>query len=111
MIDYCEATEGYQSGPATVWTLGILLYVLVFGDTPFDCVDNARLGKRCKVSRLAYSFKNIKLIRTSFYKKFQYDESSVSKELVVVLNQMLEPDPNRRCSVSSILECEWLKQA
>ena len=50
MIDFCEATEGYQSGPATVWTLGILLYVLVFGDTPFDSVENARLGKRCKVT-------------------------------------------------------------
>ena len=40
----------YQAGPATVWTLGVLLYVLVFGDTPFDSVENARMGKRTKVS-------------------------------------------------------------
>lgn len=64
MIDYCEATEGYQSGPATVWTLGILLYVLVFGDTPFDCVENARLGKRCKVSRILFFLKTYHISST-----------------------------------------------
>ena len=47
---YGEEESHYKSGPATVWTLGILLYVLVFGDTPFDSIENARAGKRTKVS-------------------------------------------------------------
>ena len=49
---YAHDESGYQAGPATVWTLGVLLYILVFGDTPFDSVDNARLGKRTKVSSI-----------------------------------------------------------
>ena len=48
-LDYEIVDGGYEAGPTTVWTLGILLYVLVFGDTPFDTSEHARLGIRNKV--------------------------------------------------------------
>ena len=40
----------YTSGPATVWTLGMLLYILLIGDVPFVNDQDAMRGLRRKVT-------------------------------------------------------------
>jgi len=37
--------RGYQADSSTSWTLGVLLYVLLFGDTPFPGVSEAEVGQ------------------------------------------------------------------
>lgn len=43
----------YRAGPATVWALGTLLYVIVMGDIPFEEPKNIISGHREKVTILA----------------------------------------------------------
>ena len=45
--------RGYQADSSTSWTLGVLLYVLLFGDTPFPGVSEAEVGLREKVKLLS----------------------------------------------------------
>ena len=40
----------YRAGPATVWALGTLLYVIVMGDIPFEEPKNIISGHREKVN-------------------------------------------------------------
>ena len=69
-----EAGLCYQPGPSTVWTLGIVLYVMIYGYTPEQ-------------------------------KNFQHDRFYASKDLINLMDQMLESNPTKRVAL-----CEISKQ-
>ena len=54
--------RGYQADSSTSWTLGVLLYVLLFGDTPFPGVSEAEVGLREKVKKILAIKVNIFLV-------------------------------------------------
>lgn len=80
--------RGYQADSSTSWTLGVLLYVLLFGDTPFPGVSEAEVGLREK-----------------------YDESILSPEAKDLMNKLLDPEPLTRMALQQIHSSSWMQQA
>ncbi|KAK7507429.1 hypothetical protein BaRGS_00001364 [Batillaria attramentaria] len=79
----------YLGSEADIWSMGVLLYALLCGYLPFD--DE-------KLSHL--------------YRKIQSGKYEVpewlSEETIDLLARMLQTDPKRRITISSILEHPWL---
>ncbi|KAF2368477.1 Protein kinase domain [Trinorchestia longiramus] len=75
----------YQGLPATVWSLGILLYDMVCGDIPFE-VDNQILDNQI-------SFRGL----------------NISQECQKLIYQCLQFLPKNRPSLEKILRHEWLQ--
>ncbi|XP_018014121.1 serine/threonine-protein kinase pim-3 [Hyalella azteca] len=75
----------YQGLPATVWSLGILLYDMVCGDIPFE-VDNQILSNQI-------SFRGL----------------NISKECKNLIHQCLQFLPKNRPSLEKMLRHEWFQ--
>ncbi len=77
----------YMGVPATVWSLGILLYVMIFGDVPFeenDEIVNAVLD-------------------------FPPGYQLASRQCRDLIQTLLEPNPSKRPSLEQILSHTWLR--
>ncbi|KAI8810159.1 kinase-like domain-containing protein, partial [Cladochytrium replicatum] len=81
--------ERYRARPADVWCCGVLLYALLFGDTPFTSSDQAISRPFCSPP--------IRILRRL------RDPRSV----LALLNWMLQKSPRRRPSVQEILYHPW----
>lgn len=84
--EWCR-TGLYASESATVWTIGILLYDMLYGDIPFVTQDAIVQG-RVENERVR--------------------ELPLEKSAIKLLWRCLNPDPERRPSLQQILEHPWL---
>ena len=80
---------GYLGQSADVWSCGVILYNLVTGNKPF--------GGR-----------GSKMIHNIISANVRYP-SNLSKNLINLLNKMLDPDPTTRATIEQIIEHEWFK--
>ncbi|KAI8330869.1 kinase-like domain-containing protein [Chlamydoabsidia padenii] len=80
--------EPYQAEPAEVWSLGILLYTLIYGEVPFA---NPRMALAAQLSPPSNSIK-------------------VSSKCQHLISCLLEKSPRRRPTVHQILTHPWLRQ-
>ena len=77
----------YVGSHATVWTLGILLYVLVYGERPFTTETEILLGRYHRI----------------------YTRECLSKECTDLISACLNVDSKSRINISEILKHKWFK--
>jgi len=81
--------KDYQSAPAEIWTLGVLLSYLLAGVSPFPHVRDAVDGK---------IFLSEKIV------------GRISDDAMDLMRQCLDPNPDTRCTISQVKAHPWLGQ-
>lgn len=88
-LEYCspEVLMGnkYEGPELEMWSLGVTLYTIVFGENPFRDVDETIA---CEVD----------------------PPFGVTRDLATILQWLLHPAPEYRCTMQDLLESEWLNQ-
>ncbi|KAL4624734.1 PAS domain-containing serine/threonine-protein kinase [Arapaima gigas] len=88
-LEYCspEVLQGkpYEGPELEMWSLGVLLYTLLFGEVPFVDVEET--------------------LKAQIHPPF-----SVSTELQAVVFGLLHPDPGQRTTLSELLQATWVRQ-
>ena len=85
----------YNGVNSDIWSLGVILYLMLFEELPFMDADMKRLYK--KISTGKYEIPEDKL-----------DE--VSSEAIDLVKQILEVNPKNRIKISEIKSHPWFNQ-
>ena len=95
------STETYDAYKADVYSLGVLLYVMLYGEFPLR-------GDTETCSN--YNTDSIKWrITNKLSKERNINEDLASGDLQNLLARMLSIDPDKRPYISEILEWDWVK--
>mmetsp|Transcript_10305 Transcript_10305/g.26177 ORF Transcript_10305/g.26177 Transcript_10305/m.26177 type:complete len:184 (+) Transcript_10305:415-966(+) len=88
---FMGAREGISGLKRDVWSLGCMMYCLMFGTTPF------------------YGESPIHLQFAVMGGEYQIPVSpAISEDAKAVLSAMLQADPGQRCTVADVLSHSWL---
>ncbi|KAJ3351113.1 hypothetical protein GGF32_004450 [Allomyces javanicus] len=83
------AKQPYEGMPADVWSLGVTLYVMCTGKSPFDESNMTAMFAQMSTGDVLYP-------------------ADMSAELKSLLKSMLDPDPTRRASIQAVLAHPWV---
>ncbi|KNE62262.1 CAMK/CAMKL protein kinase [Allomyces macrogynus ATCC 38327] len=83
------AKQPYEGMPADVWSLGVTLYVMCTGKSPFDESNITAMFAHMSTGDILYP-------------------ADMSAELKSLLKSMLDPDPTRRASIQAVLAHPWV---
>lgn len=88
-IEYCSpevlSGEKYRGPELEMWSLGVTLYTLIFGENPFFDIEET--------------------IQAVLHPPFP-----VSRDLMNLISHLLHPDPNLRCTLRDLDMNSWLHQ-
>ncbi|CAH8570364.1 unnamed protein product [Schistosoma turkestanicum] len=88
--------QGYHAA-CDVWSLGVLVYTMLFGQTPFAIQPNE--SSDIVLSRIESG--RLDLVNNNW--------SKISDSARDLLTKMLNPEPSKRCTASAILSHPWIK--
>ncbi|KAJ3372614.1 hypothetical protein GGF31_001634 [Allomyces arbusculus] len=83
------AKQPYEGMPADVWSLGVTLYVMCTGKSPFDESNMTAMFAQMSTGNIPFP-------------------ADMSAELKSLLKAMLDPDPTRRASIQAVLAHPWV---
>jgi|UniRef100_A0A2N9J040 carbon catabolite-derepressing protein kinase len=84
--------RGYDGSKADAWSCGVILFVFLAGYLPFD--DNNLVTMYKKIHRRQYNFPDW-----------------FSKPARHVIFQLLDPNPNTRMSIETLMQNSWFKKS
>lgn len=89
-----EVLQGYPYNPKMydVWSMGVVLFIMVYGSMPFD---DSNVKKMLKVQREH---------RVDFHRS-----RSITAECKTLIYGMLHPDPLKRIDIGAVNENPWLQ--
>jgi len=90
-----EILKGDYTEKCDIWSAGVILYILLSGDPPFNGPDDSSIY--AKISQLTFSFPE---------KKWK----NISDEAKDLITHMICPE-NKRYNAKQVLEHTWLKNA
>ena len=90
-----EILKGDYTEKCDIWSAGVILYILLSGDPPFNGPDDSSIY--AKISQLTFSFPE---------KKWK----NISDEAKDLITHMICPE-NERYNAKQVLEHPWLKKA
>jgi len=101
----------YSAEKLTTWSLGILLYILLFGDLPFDTQNEIINSTRAKVSFSHINCYMVYIIKIQVLMMcIKYDEDVISNESREFLDNMLKQSETDRLTMDQILQSDWLRE-
>ena len=85
----------YNGNISDVWSIGVILYFMLFGELPFYDVDIGRLYNKIKEGK--------------YY--IPKDKANiVGKDAIDLIKKLLEKDPKKRIKINDIMEHIWFKK-
>ncbi|KAF1328036.1 Camkk/camkk-meta protein kinase, partial [Globisporangium splendens] len=85
--------ERFRGKPVDIWACGVTLYMFVYGHPPFEARTMTEVYDRIQNEEVQY--------------REQVGERVVEKELIDLLQHILEKDPNKRYSSAEIRAHPW----
>ena len=87
--------KNYYGNISDIWSLGVILYFMIFNELPFYDNDLGRLYK--KIGEGKYTIPKDK-------------KNLVGKYAIDLINKLLEKDPKKRIKINEIMEHTWFKK-
>ncbi|KAG2247074.1 hypothetical protein Bca4012_089966 [Brassica carinata] len=84
--------RGYDGAKADAWSCGVILFVLLVGEVPFDDSNIGSMYR--KIQRRDYKF-----------------PSWISKQAKSIIYQMLDPNPATRMGIETVMITTWFKKS
>ena len=93
--------KDHLGGPADIWALGVVLFILLTGKMPFHGAFEEDLFR--KISQCKYKWPD-------FLQDEKGKETEISSSAKNLVRKIFTVDPNRRPTADQILQNEWLNK-
>ena len=90
-----EVLQESYNEKCDVWSIGVILYLLLIGQAPFDGEDDNIICQKIISEEINYDNNRIK---------------NLSKESIDFMKKLLEKNPDKRISSAQALEHSWIKK-
>jgi len=100
-----STNQQYNAKVADVWSCGVVMYVLLYGQYPFDNVAEGEPAPANEAQKIRHM-----LSRMENQSYTLYPGVAISEECIDMLRKLLHPNPEQRITLDDILEHPWFNK-